>query len=98
MPSYLGINLINLQCLYYWFTGEFEDLTEAVEKGLELASRTGIHVLDAWFLSYGAVAALCSGDVEAADPFLRKMTARLDQPAFHPDEPQPRSWSHLIGT
>jgi DNA-binding SARP family transcriptional activator len=64
------------------FFAEFGVMKKAVEEGLELASRTGIHVLDAFLLGHGANAALSSETPEAADPFLKEMEMCLGQTSF----------------
>jgi DNA-binding SARP family transcriptional activator len=64
------------------FIAEFGVMKKAVEEGLELASSTGIHVLDAFLLGHGANAALYTETPEAADPFLEKMEICLGQTSF----------------
>ncbi|HYA43608.1 MAG TPA: BTAD domain-containing putative transcriptional regulator [Syntrophobacteraceae bacterium] len=79
IPPFLRIFLKVLETVYCSFTAEFEDMRKAVEEGLEIASRTGIHVLDAFLLGHGAHVALYSENLEAAEPFLKKMEMHLDQ-------------------
>jgi DNA-binding SARP family transcriptional activator len=67
------------EAFFYSFTAEFQKCREAVEEGLELASRTGVRVMDPHLHAYGAVAALDLGDLEAADPFIRTMANSLFQ-------------------
>jgi len=67
------------EAFFYSFTAEFQKCREAVEGGLELASRTGVRVMDPFLYAYGAVAALDLGDLGAAGLFLQKMANSLFQ-------------------
>ena len=81
-PPFLRIFLKVLQAINCIYCAEFDVMRKAVEEGLELASRTGIHVLDAFLLGHGANAALNSGTSGAADPFLKEMEMSLEQTSF----------------
>jgi len=67
---------------YYIFRAEFQECRRAVEEGLEIAATTGVHVQDAYLLGHGAIAAIHSGDMEAADLFIQKMVPFLEQKHF----------------
>jgi DNA-binding SARP family transcriptional activator len=82
IPPFLRIFSRVLEAIRCMFIAEFGVMKKAVEEGLELASRTGIHVFDAFLLGHGANAALYTENPEAADPFLRKMEVHLDQTSF----------------
>jgi LuxR family transcriptional regulator, maltose regulon positive regulatory protein len=87
-----------LECMYHMFTADFVSMRKAVETGLELASQTGIHVLDAFLLGHGANAALSCADVEAAGPYLEKMAVSLDSMSFWTKEfyHAMRGWKSLL--
>jgi DNA-binding SARP family transcriptional activator len=70
------------ESLYYSLTANFEDSRKAAEEGLEIAATTGIHIVDAYLLGYGAISAINTGDMEAADRFIRKMEISLHQEHF----------------
>ncbi|MDR3553981.1 MAG: BTAD domain-containing putative transcriptional regulator [Syntrophobacteraceae bacterium] len=82
MPPFLRIFSKLLQAVRCMSTADFDAMRKAVEEGLELASRTGIHVLDAFLLGHGANAALSCQSPDAADAFLGKMAIHLDQTSF----------------
>jgi two-component SAPR family response regulator len=82
IPPFLRIFLKLLEAINCMLPAEFDGMRKAVDEGLELASRNGIHVLDAFLLGHGANAALSSETPEAADPFLEKMKICLDQTSF----------------
>lgn len=65
--------------LYYLLVAEFRESGRAVEEGLEIASKTGVHVVDTYLLGYGTATALSTGDMQAADEFLRRMAASVDR-------------------
>lgn len=79
IPPLLLVVLKNLEAFYYWLTAEFEENQKAVTEGLELSSTTGVHLMDIHLLGHGAAGALSSGDMEAADAFIKKMVSYLDQ-------------------
>ncbi len=72
------IILRDLEAFYYWLTGAFEENQKAVTEGLELASETGVHLIDIYLLGHGAAGVLSSGDVEAARAYIKEMALRLD--------------------
>ncbi len=64
-------------------TAAFEENQKVVTEGLDLASSAGVHLFDIYFLGHGAAGALSSGDMEAADAFIKKMASYLDQMPLH---------------
>ena len=79
----LLIVLKALEAFYYWLTAAFEENQKAVTEALELASSTGVHLFDTYLLGHGAAGALSSGDMEAADAFIKKMASYPDQASPH---------------
>ncbi|HMK51950.1 MAG TPA: BTAD domain-containing putative transcriptional regulator, partial [Thermodesulfobacteriota bacterium] len=75
----LLITLKDLEAFYYWLTAAFEENQKAAKEGLELASTTGVHLMDVHLLAHGTGGALGSGDMEAAEAFIKKMEPYLDQ-------------------
>ncbi|HYA42368.1 MAG TPA: bacterial transcriptional activator domain-containing protein [Syntrophobacteraceae bacterium] len=98
IPPFFLIFLKILEAIQCMFTAELEDMRTAVEEGLELASRTGIHLLDGFLLGHGVNAALSCGDVEAAESFLEKMAVSLNQMSFWTKEFYHllRGWKSLL--
>jgi two-component SAPR family response regulator len=82
IPPLLGVLLKAYESVYFMFNAEFENMKKAAEEGLELATRTGVHVLDPILFGYGAAAALSVSSLEAADPFLEKMAVSLHPTDF----------------
>jgi hypothetical protein len=72
-----AITLRDLQAFYFWLMGEFEECRRSVAEGLEMADRTGIHILSPFLLGHGISAALCTGDLPAAEELLRKMQQHM---------------------
>jgi DNA-binding SARP family transcriptional activator len=70
------------EAFYYTLRAEFQESGKAVKEGLEIASKTGVHVVDAYLLGYGAIGAINSGEMEAADLFIQKMAASLGPKHF----------------
>lgn len=70
------------EAMYYAWKGEFSESRKVVEEALELAAETGIHIADTFLFGYGAAASLNTGDLEAADLFIHRMSLSLDQTNF----------------
>ena len=82
------IHLKNARSFYCWLMAEFAEARKAAEEGLELASTTGVHLLDAYLLGHGAAGALASEDLETAGAYIQQMAVHLDHTgvwtkAFH---------------
>jgi DNA-binding SARP family transcriptional activator len=71
------------ECIFYNFGAEFQKTKEVVKEGLDLASTTGMRLMDNLLLGHGATAALNSGDLEATDFFLQKMANHLARMSPH---------------
>jgi len=65
--------------VYYQGTGLYAECLKAMEEGLKISKKTGVHVWDAWLLAYGAADALNHSDYKTAKHLLQKMSAYLDQ-------------------
>ena len=94
----LQIVLKVLEAFYYWLTAAFEENQRAVTEGLELSSATGVHLMDIYLLGHGAAGALSSGDMKAADAFIKKMASYLNQRSLWGNSLYYRlsSWTLLI--
>jgi len=75
----IKIGLKNDEANYYRSIAEFQKGREAVKEALDLASATGVFVMEPFLLGQGAVAALELGYIEEAESFLEKMAASVDQ-------------------
>ncbi len=60
-PIYL-IGMKAAKAYFFASVGESERPLELVSEGLELAAKTGIHIMDFWLVSYGVLSALNKGD------------------------------------
>lgn len=59
------------------FRGHYESSLEHAERGLELAQKSNITLLNNWLLGYGASSALFQADLPVADRYLKKMHTNL---------------------
>jgi DNA-binding SARP family transcriptional activator len=86
------------ESLCYLSMAEIQKGRRAAEEGLEISSRTGIHVVDAYLLGYSAIAAINSGDMEAADTSIERMAACLDEKHYWGQQFRHllRAWKFLI--
>lgn len=73
----IWISLKNDEANYYRSMSEFHKGLRAVQEALELASDTGVRLMDEFLLGQGAVAALELGQMEQADAFLDQMGATV---------------------
>lgn len=65
------------EVVLYWFTAEFQRCRSAAEDGLELASGTGVRIMDTFFWGYMTATALGVGDRERVEPLLEKMATSM---------------------
>ncbi len=79
----LLITLKDMEAFYDWLTAAFEENQKAATEGLELASATGVHLMDIYLLGHAAAGALSSSDMEAAGTFIKEMASYLDQMSPH---------------
>ncbi len=75
----LLILLKDLEAFYYWLTASFEENRRVVKEGLELASATGLHLMDFYLLGHGVAGAVSSGDGGTAKAFLKEMASSLER-------------------
>ena len=75
----LWISLKNDEANYYRSRAEFHKGLSAVQEALELASATGVRLMDEFLLGQGAVAALELGQMDEADSFLDPMGAAVSR-------------------
>ena len=61
------------KCLHDGATGAVEASLQAVQEGLALANRTGIHIFDTQLLGYGIWGQLCAGHVAGARELLQRL-------------------------
>ena len=69
------LTLKYIEALYYWITAKHEQCRKAVSDGLELARKTGVHIMDYFLLGYGAANALSIGDLTTSKRLLQKMAS-----------------------
>lgn len=68
-----------MESVYQWLTGDARLASSVARQGLDLSSRTGIHVLDHVLLPQPIYAALTMGDSEAARPWLDRMAVGIER-------------------
>ncbi|MCF8112136.1 MAG: hypothetical protein K9J85_11705 [Desulfobacteraceae bacterium] len=73
------ITLKDLEAYYYWLSCQFEECRNAVNKGLELASYSGIPVMSAYMTAHGAAGALSSGNIGGSAEYFRSIEAGMHQ-------------------
>lgn len=64
--------------LYRMFLSSSQAALEAIDEGLALADKTGIHLLDHLFFGVGIYASMILGDLKKAEEFLAKMRRGVD--------------------
>lgn len=64
--------------LYRMFLSSSLPALEAIDEGLALADKTGIHLLDNLFYGVGIYACMILGDIDRAEDFLGRMKKGLD--------------------
>ncbi len=72
LPPLLVILLKNLEAMYFWMSGSFEDCRRTAAQGIKLASSTGVHLWDTYLLGHAAAGALSTGDMTEARELLQK--------------------------
>ncbi len=89
IPPFLSILGYCIQAVWGWNTATWEVCEPAIRAGLEVAERTGVHVLDIEVLSQGVYCCASVGQVEAAEAYLRQLaplvvrSGRLSQGHYH---------------
>ena len=68
-----------IEAYYQWHVADAQACLQAVTEGLSIAEESGVHILDAQLLAEGAYGSLIGGNVQAAQDFLERMSAVLDQ-------------------
>ncbi len=66
-----------IRCIYLWFIVSPETRA-AVDEGLDMANRSGVHLWDHMFFAQGAYYALTTGDLPAAERYLAGMQECMD--------------------
>ena len=66
-----------MRCIYLWFTVSPETLS-AVDDGLAMANKYGVHLWDHMLFSQGAYYALTTGSLPAAEKYLNSMYTHMD--------------------
>jgi LuxR family transcriptional regulator, maltose regulon positive regulatory protein len=62
---------------YHWFMAAHEDCLRAVNKGLEVANRSGVQMLNGLLLSQGVIGSLTAGDTVTAGRLLKDSAANI---------------------
>ncbi len=62
-----------MRCFYCWLKADFPASKKAAEEGLQLSSRTGVHMVDPYLLGHATTAALNLGEMKTAEAFLERM-------------------------
>jgi hypothetical protein len=84
-----GMRLSLRPLVYYliglkeWTLGNFELCREQIEKGLETAAATGVHIWDLLLLGQGAASALSAQDTGPAHGYLEKIKKRFGRASKH---------------
>ncbi len=66
-----------IKCIYLWFTVS-PKTTSAIDEGLEMSNRYGVHLWDHMFFAQGAYYALTTGELSAAEKYLNSMFNSMD--------------------
>ncbi len=89
IPPLARITWQTMQAGYLWMGARNEEALELIEKNLQLADETGIHLWDALLYCQGAITALSDENLEKAAEYLRKMASSvadarpLDHSMYH---------------
>lgn len=89
LPPLIKIVWYAIEAAYHWVVGTNEEGLAVVQKGLQLAEESGIHLWDVMLLGQGVWAAMTAGKLAAARGFLAQMqtrvipSRRLDMSHFH---------------
>ncbi len=75
IPPLALLNTKVAKTLYYNIVAQPKECRETVREGMEIANRTGVHVMDLMILGNGAISALGEEKRDEAERLLRKMTA-----------------------
>jgi two-component SAPR family response regulator len=67
------ITVMMCDAVFCWFTADLNGCLAAVNKGLEVAEKTGIHIIDNWLMAQEVYARLTLDDPELAKTALDKM-------------------------
>ncbi len=63
----------SIEAAYSWMRGENKACVEAVERGIDIANQSGIHLWDFMLLAQASFGTMTAGDVGAASVYLRRM-------------------------
>jgi len=72
------------KAIYFWHVAEFDAAIEAVDDGLDLGKRQGVHILDGRLAAQGVYASIGAGKLDDAQKYLELMGASLS-PGRHLD-------------
>ena len=78
----LQITLKNIEAFYFWAIANFGKAQETVDKALDLAEYTGIHIITPLLLGHGAVIALNLGNLSQAEAYLDNMKKFIQYPSW----------------
>ncbi len=70
---------ITTEAMYDWLAGFPEAALEKVQKGLDYAKETGVHIWDFMLIEHGACAAISIDDQALTQKFLQELSHRLEQ-------------------
>jgi len=79
VPAIVVLGYHMQAAVYHWLVGEFSRAVAAVEEGLELARREGVHLLDTRLAAQGAYALLGNNDPGGAEHYLEAMNGALER-------------------
>jgi DNA-binding SARP family transcriptional activator len=76
----LGLTILKeLESFYYWLSGKFEKCHAASTEALNLASATGVYIMNFFVLGHGAAGVLSSGDLASAEAVLSNIARELNR-------------------
>ena len=67
------------ETVYYQANELYPECLKAMNDGLAISKKTGVHILDAFLMMYGIAGALNRSDVKMAEQLLEQMSAFLDR-------------------
>jgi len=77
-PSpFMEIRVKLMKGIHCWITAEYDSALKALSEGLDIADRSGVHVLDSLLWGFKAAAEMAPGNLESARIFLRNQMVSL---------------------
>jgi LuxR family transcriptional regulator, maltose regulon positive regulatory protein len=65
-----------MEAMYEWLRGDHATCVAAVDAGMQLAERMGVHLLDGFLIGMGIESAMSHGHQEVTDAYLKALAAR----------------------